>query len=173
MSWIWIVRTLRGYGRLLQKIWGWGRSVQKWYQGCWMKDKTSGMCKCVETFWSNSKLNPTCWKALLLAMSHGSMSTIYSPNGRALNGKSALSPRPKKTRMFKSKTKVMLIAFFDVYGIVHAEFLPQGQTINQHIYKIILWRLMRSVRDKRRELWETKSWLLHHDNAPAHNALGI
>jgi len=25
-----------------------------------MKDKRSGMCKCVETFWSNSKLNPTC-----------------------------------------------------------------------------------------------------------------
>ena len=27
--------------------------------------------------------------------------------------------------------------------------------------------------EKRRELWETRSWLLHHDNAPAHNALGI
>jgi len=25
-----------------------------------MKDKRSGMCKCVETFWSNLKLNPTC-----------------------------------------------------------------------------------------------------------------
>ena len=32
---------------------------------------------------------------------------------------------------------------------------------------------MRSAREKRRELWETRSWLLHHDNAPAHNALGI
>ena len=32
---------------------------------------------------------------------------------------------------------------------------------------------MRSVREKRRELWETKSWLLHHDNATAHNALSI
>ena len=28
------------------------------------------------------------------------------------------------------KTKVLLIAFFDVHEIVHAEFLPQGQTIN-------------------------------------------
>jgi len=68
---------------------------------------------------------------------------------------------------------VMLIAFFDVHGIVHAEFLPQGQTINQHDYKNILRRVMRSVREKRRELGETRSWLLHHDNAPAHNALGI
>ena len=74
--------------------------------------------------------------------------------------------------MFKSETKVILIAFFDVYGIVHAEFLPQGQTINQHVYKNILRRVMRSVREKRRELWKTRSWLLHHDSAPAHNALG-
>jgi len=43
--------------------------------------------------------------------------------------------------------------FFYVHGIVHSEFLPQGQTINQHVYKNILQRLMRSVREKRRELW--------------------
>ena len=76
-------------------------------------------------------------------------------------------------RVFKSKTMGMLIAFFDVRGIVDAEFLPQGQTINQHNYKNILRRFMRSVREKRRGLWETRSWLLHHDNAPAHNALEI
>ena len=67
----------------------------------------------------------------------------------------------------------MLIAFFDVHGIAHAEFVPQDQTINQHVYKSILQRLMCSVREKRRELWETRSWLFHHDNAPAHNALEI
>ena len=32
---------------------------------------------------------------------------------------------------------------------------------------------MRSMREKRRELLETRSWLLHHDNVPAHNALEI
>ena len=92
---------------------------------------------------------------------------------QSLEWKSAFSLRPTKARVFKSKTKVMMVAFFDVHGIVHAEFLPQGQTIDQHVYKNILRRLMRSVREKRRELWETRSWLLHHDNAPAHNALGI
>ena len=56
---------------------------------------------------------------------------------QSLEWKSALSPRPKKERVFTSKTKVMLIAFFDVHEIVHAEFLPQGQTINQHVYKNI------------------------------------
>ena len=66
----------------------------------------------------------------------------------------------------------MLIAFFDVHGIVHAEFLAQGQTINQHVYKNILRRRMRSVREKRRELGN-EVMAAHHDNAPAHNALGF
>ena len=87
MSWVWIVRGYGLDGGSLRKIWGWGQSVQKWYQGCWMKHKRSGMCKCVKSFWSNSKLNQTCWKELLLAMSHESSSTIHSPNGRALNGR--------------------------------------------------------------------------------------
>ena len=75
--------------------------------------------------------------------------------------------------MSKSKVKVMLITFFDIKGIVHFEFLPQGQTVNQYVFKEILRCLMRSVRDKRRDLWENNAWVLHHDNAPAHSALSI
>ena len=56
---------------------------------------------------------------------------------QSLESKSALSQKPKKMRVFKSKTKGMLIAFFDVHGIVHAKFLPQGQTTNQLVYKNI------------------------------------
>ena len=105
-------------------------------------------------------------------MNRGSSSTIHSPNGRALNER--VHPHQDSRKQgCSNKIKVMLIVFFDVHGIVHLEFLPQGQTINQNVYKDILRRLMRSVREKRRELWETKSWLLHHDNAPAHNALSI
>jgi len=43
----------------------------------------------------------------------------------------ANSPRPKKARMSKSKIKLMLICFFDSQGIVHKEFEPPGQTVNQ------------------------------------------
>ena len=54
--------------------------------------------------------------------------------------------------MSKSKVKVILIAFFDIKSIVHFEFLPQGQTVNQYLYKEILRCLMRSVRHMRRDL---------------------
>ena len=99
-------------------------------------------------------------------------SATRKPSARDVSG-SLTSPRPKKARQSKSKVKVMFITFFDVRGIVHGEFLPQGQTINQQVYKEILRLLLRSVREKRRELWQDKSWLLHHDSAPAHNALNI
>ena len=54
---------------------------------------------------------------------------------QSLEWKSASSPRPKKARLFKSKIKVMLIVFFDVHGIVHLEFLPQGQTLTRMFTK--------------------------------------
>jgi len=44
--------------------------------------------------------------------------------------KSPGSPRPKKARQSRSTTKSMLILFFDIRGIVHHEFSPQGQTMN-------------------------------------------
>ena len=78
-------------------------------------------------------------------------------------------PRPVKARKSKLKVKVMLIVFFDIQGIVHFEFLPQGQTVNQTVYKEILWCLVRSMCDKSRAF----AWALHHDNAPAHTALSI
>ena len=63
--------------------------------------------------------------------------------------KSVMLPKPKKARQSKSKVKVMLITFLNVRGIIHSEFLPQGQTINQQVYKEVLRLLLRSVREKR------------------------
>ena len=77
-----------------------------------------------------------------------------------------------KTVKIKSQSHVDIM-FFDVRGIIHSEFLAQGQTIKQQVCKEILQLLHRPMREERRELWLDKSWLLHHDNAPAHNALSI
>ena len=54
-----------------------------------------------------------------------------------------------------------------VMAIVHTEFVPPRQTVNQAFYKDILERLIRvraDIADK---------WMLHHDNAPYHTALSF
>ena len=61
----------------------------------------------------------------------------------------------------------------DIRGIVHYEFLPTGQTVNQVYYLEVLKRLREKVRRKRPELFANNSWILHLDNAPAHTALSV
>ena len=39
-------------------------------------------------------------------------------------------PKPKKSRMEKSKIKTLLITFYDSKGIIHKEFVPPGKTVN-------------------------------------------
>ena len=67
----------------------------------------------------------------------------------------------------------MLLTFSDIRGIVHYEFVPTGQTVNQVYYLEALERLREKVRWKRPELFANNSWILHHDNAPAHTALSV
>jgi len=64
----------------------------------------------------------------------------------------------------------MFVCFFDYKGIVHYEFIAQGQTVNQQCYLGVLTRLRESVRRKRPGLWPDNC-ILHRDNATAHDAL--
>ncbi|UYV70067.1 hypothetical protein LAZ67_7001696 [Cordylochernes scorpioides] len=79
-------------------------------------------------------------------------------------------PRPKKSRILKSRNKVLLVAFLDNKGIVHHEYLPAGQTVIKEMYLSILRRLREAIRKKRPEKWTNVDWILHHDNARPHTA---
>lgn len=84
--------------------------------------------------------------------------------------KHSTSPRPKKAHQVRSNVKVMLTAFFDSHGMVHHKYAPQDQTITKEYYKDVLRCLRDAVWRKRPELWSTRNWRLHHDNAPAHSS---
>ena len=77
----------------------------------------------------------------------------------------------KKAIMSKSKIKSMLICFSDSQGIVHTEFVPQGQTVNQFYYREILERLRK--RAVRVQPSIANNWMLHHDNAFCHMAISV
>jgi hypothetical protein len=61
----------------------------------------------------------------------------------------------------------MLITFFGVKCIVHFEFIPQAQIVDQTYYVEILKRLHEAVSRRRPELWPNY-WILQHNNPPAH-----
>jgi hypothetical protein len=48
------------------------------------------------------------------------------------------SPRPKKLGFHKSRVKTMLVIFFDWQGVIHKEFVPEGETINAVYYKGVM-----------------------------------
>ncbi|KAJ8963118.1 hypothetical protein NQ318_018583 [Aromia moschata] len=79
----------------------------------------------------------------------------------------------QKNRRSKSKFKAMMIVFFDIRGIVYVHWVPEGQTVNQPYYIEVLTALRERVRRRRPDLWKTKSWKIHQDNAPAHSALSV
>jgi len=67
----------------------------------------------------------------------------------------------------------MLISLFGATGIVHKEFVPPGQTVNQQFCSKVFKILRVGVRKKRPEMWSGGDWFRHHDNAPAHMALCV
>ena len=80
-------------------------------------------------------------------------------------------PTTKKIPLVQIKSQNNVADFFYIRGIVHYEFVPTGQTLNQVYYLEVLERLREKVRRKQPKLSANNSWIMHHDNAPAHTAL--
>ena len=85
----------------------------------------------------------------------------YNPETkqRSSQWKGPSSQWPKKGRQVHSKTKVMLLAFFDSECIIHHEYAPDGQTVNKKFYLEVLRCLCESVRRKRPEKWRDGDWI--------------
>jgi transposase len=79
-------------------------------------------------------------------------------------------PRPKKVQRVRCKVKGLPTAFFDYRGIVNRSYAPKSQTINKEYYLEVIHHLRDAVRRKRLDLWASRNWQLHHDNAPAHSS---
>ncbi|UYV62284.1 hypothetical protein LAZ67_1008435 [Cordylochernes scorpioides] len=86
-------------------------------------------------------------------------------------------PRTKKSRLCKSKNKVLLVTFFDIKGIVHYEYLEEDPGTPFYIINESYLNIMRCVREsillKRSKMWSSKNWIIHHDNAPPHTATSV
>jgi hypothetical protein len=68
----------------------------------------------------------------------------------------------------------MLIIFFDSQGVVHKEFIPEGEkTVNAEFHKGIMDRLLERIQRVRPAAFCCRDFFLLHDNAPAHKAASV
>ena len=121
-------------------------------------------------FWTALRGSQDSSVMLSQVMNHGFWSTTPTQNNKVGSG-TLQTPLPKKARLSKSKIKSMLICFFDSQRIVHKEFVPPGQTVNQTYYREVLERLRKRVARVRPGI--ARTWMLHHNNAPCHTAVSI
>ena len=99
----------------------------------------------------------------------------YNPQTKRQSAewRSTGTPPSKKVRQQPLKTKTMIIVFYNARGMVHHEFVPQGQTVNQEVYISILRRMREALRRRRPDLWASGQWTLLHENARPHTALSV
>ena len=67
----------------------------------------------------------------------------------------------------------MLVVFFDAEGVIHREFVSEGQKVNAEYYEGVLDRLLTRIRRVRTVKFQSNEWFLLPDNAPYHNAATV
>jgi len=72
----------------------------------------------------------------------------------------------EETWQVKPNVKTTLIAFFNIDGLVHHEYVPRGQTVNKEFYRTVLQHLHDAVRRHR-----LRSGAPAIGSAPAHRAV--
>jgi histone-lysine N-methyltransferase SETMAR len=79
------------------------------------------------------------------------------------------TPGPVKARVHASRTKTMVLAFFDSQGMVYTNYVPRGSTVNAKYIIRALGTFLKNLKKKRPETAKGE-WFLHWDNAPVHTA---
>lgn len=94
----------------------------------------------------------------------------WDPKNRQQN-RAWLAPgaaKPTVVRIEQNTPKVMLVVFFDQFGLVHREFIPNGLGVTGRLYLGVVQRMFRAVRRNRPQVFHAGRWGLLHDNAPSH-----
>jgi hypothetical protein len=88
--------------------------------------------------------------------------------------KCPLIPPPRKSVQLRpNSTRMLNTLFFKKKNgwIIHYEFLPWGESVNQPLCMGDQMCLTELMRGKRQDIWRTHEWRLNRDIAPAHTAL--
>ena len=82
-----------------------------------------------------------------------------------VNKKSRLEETPTRLRRTRPDENIMMVIFWDKYGILLTEYLPHGTKISSLYYASIIERLHCAILEKRRDKVSDRM-LLVHNNVP-------
>jgi histone-lysine N-methyltransferase SETMAR len=78
-------------------------------------------------------------------------------------------PDPRKAKVHATRTKKMVLVFFDTKGVIYMNCIPKGETINAKYVKKALARFLKVFKVKR-PIMVSQDWFLHWDNALVYTA---
>jgi acyl-CoA thioesterase len=80
-------------------------------------------------------------------------------------------PGPAKAKVHATRTKQMVLAFFDSMGLIYTNYVPGGGgvTVNARYIVVALGKFMKIFR-KKRPLMAARDWMFHLDNTLMHTA---
>ncbi len=81
-------------------------------------------------------------------------------------------PGPIKARVHASRTKQMVLVFFDAKGVIYTNYVPKGETVNASYIRSAVARFLKVFKEKR-PIMSSQDWWLHWDNAPVHTATSV
>jgi histone-lysine N-methyltransferase SETMAR len=81
-------------------------------------------------------------------------------------------PGPIKAKVHASRTKQMLLAFFESKGLIYTHIVPRGSTINANYILKAMDKFMAHLKKKRPEMVQ-QEWFFHWDNALVHTATSV
>ena len=85
----------------------------------------------------------------------------------------ARKAKTEKSTLCSVKCEGFAHRFLPLQWRVRHEFVPQGCSVTKEYYHEVERRLREEILQKRTELWKNQSWIVHHDNAPAHTLMAV
>ncbi len=67
------------------------------------------------------------------------------------------TPGPLKVKVHDTRTKMMVLTFFDSKGMVYNNYVPKGQTVNKEYVIKALQKFLRKLRKQRPEMVDGES----------------
>jgi len=100
------------------------------------------------------------------------MVSLHTPERKNQSKRWVQRGKPVKARVHASRTKVMVLAFFDAKGLIYTNIVPKGVPVNADYIVTTLGKFMKTFKKKRPQLAESE-WRFHWDNAPVHMAAKV